>query len=327
MHAIMSALRFPPMPTNCAKLSCTLSTFAAHPCLAGPMTLPPTASSSSIISLSTFLSTLSTSLFASTPSLPSYTCINTRLAFSFCPLLARYRGVSGMKNNKQNCTNAGNAPSPTIHRQPWSFVENNQPTIYATTCPPVINRLEIVTIRPLHGPGDSSPIYSGTTKLALPTAAPTTPLPAIMPHTLPVQACHSAPTTKRMSAVSMMVLRPSASARTPDSGETRSAQKEVAEVMRDLSRVVRGREERSELMETRVEDMTPVLQVPDQHYVLDSINHGPDSVVNWRNRDGYTYSYPNNNPDTPAQKVSTQINLPGLTSLLSSTSKSSPSSS
>jgi hypothetical protein len=98
-------------------------------------------------------------------------------------------------------------------------------------------------------------------------------------------------------------------------------------VMRDLSRVVRGREERSELMETRVEDMTPVLQIPNQHYVLDSIYHGPDSVVNWRNRNGYTYSYPNNNPDTPAQKVSTQINLPGLTSLLSSTSTSSPSSS
>jgi hypothetical protein len=93
-----------------------------------------------------------------------------------------------------------------------------------------------------------------------------------MPHTLPVQACHSAPRTKRMSAMRMTVLRPSASARTPVSGETSSAQKEVAEVIRDLSRVVRDREERSELMETRVEDMTPVLQVPDQHSVRRSIH-------------------------------------------------------
>lgn len=65
--------------------------------------------------------------------------------------------------------------------------------------------------------------------------------------------------TKRMSAVRTTVLRPRASARTPESGDASRAKKEVAEVMRDLSRVVSGREERSELMEMSVEDMTPVL--------------------------------------------------------------------
>lgn len=43
-------------------------------------------------------------------------------------------------------------------------------------------------------------------------------------------------------------------------GEARRAKKEVALVMRDLSRVVRGREERSLFMEMRVEDITPVLE-------------------------------------------------------------------
>jgi MFS family permease len=67
--------------------------------------------------------------------------------------------------------------------------------------------------------------------------------------------------TKRMSAMSMMLRRPRASARMPVSGEARSAKKDVDDVMRDLSRVVRGRWERDELIEIRVEDITPVLHV------------------------------------------------------------------
>jgi hypothetical protein len=45
----------------------------------------------------------------------------------------------------------------------------------------------------------------------------------------------------------------------PVIGEARRAKKEVHDVTRLLSRVVRGREERSEPMDMRVEDMTPVL--------------------------------------------------------------------
>lgn len=58
----------------------------------------------------------------------------------------------------------------------------------------------------------------------------------------------------------MTVFRPSVSARMPVSGDARSAKKEVQDVMRLLSSVVRGREERSEPTDTRVEDMTPVLR-------------------------------------------------------------------
>lgn len=43
------------------------------------------------------------------------------------------------------------------------------------------------------------------------------------------------------------------------SGEASSAKNEVHDVMRLLSSVVSGRDERSVPMETRVEDMTPVL--------------------------------------------------------------------
>lgn len=46
----------------------------------------------------------------------------------------------------------------------------------------------------------------------------------------------------------------------PVRGEATSAKKEVEEVIRDLSRVVRGRAERSEAMEMRVEEITPVLE-------------------------------------------------------------------
>ena len=61
--------------------------------------------------------------------------------------------------------------------------------------------------------------------------------------------------------MSMMLRRPRASARMPVSGEARSAKKDVDDVMRDLSRVVSGRWDKDELIEIRVEDITPVLHV------------------------------------------------------------------
>lgn len=57
----------------------------------------------------------------------------------------------------------------------------------------------------------------------------------------------------------MTDLRPRESARMPVSGEAISAKKDVADVMRDLSSVVSGLDERSEPMDTRVEEITPVL--------------------------------------------------------------------
>lgn len=57
----------------------------------------------------------------------------------------------------------------------------------------------------------------------------------------------------------MTGLRPRVSAKRPVTGLASRAKKDVAEVMRDLSRVVRARDERSVLMEIRVEEITPVL--------------------------------------------------------------------
>jgi hypothetical protein len=141
----------------------------------------------------------------------------------------------------QNCTAAGNAPSPTIHLHPCCRVENIHPMTYATTCPAVMNRLDTVTSLPRNALGASSLMYMGTTKLALPTAAPTTLLPMIMPHTVCEKACIRAPATNKMSAINMILLRPSASARTPVSGEARSAKNDVDDVIKDLSSVVSGR--------------------------------------------------------------------------------------
>jgi hypothetical protein len=62
-----------------------------------------------------------------------------------------------------------------------------------------------------------------------------------------------------MSATRMTLRRPKESARIPVRGEATRAKKDVQDVIRDLSRVVRGREERSEPTEIRVDDMTPVL--------------------------------------------------------------------
>lgn len=159
----------------------------------------------------------------------------------------------------KNCMVAGRAPRPTIHLQPPFCRENSQPTTYATTCPPVTKRLDTVTSLPRIGPGLNSDMYSGTTNDALPTAAPTIERPAIIPLTLLVHACSSAPDMKRISAISMTLLRPYASANTPVSGDASRAKRDVLDVIRLLSSVVSSREERSVFMETRVEDITPVL--------------------------------------------------------------------
>jgi hypothetical protein len=132
--------------------------------------------------------------------------------------------------------------------------------MYATTCPPVMRRVETVTNLPRNGLGDNSDMYNGTTKLALPTAAPTILLPPIMPHTLPVKACHNAPITKSMSAHSMTFFLPKWSAKTPVSGLAMSAKRDVQLVMRLLSRVDSAREERSVPTLTKVEEITPVLE-------------------------------------------------------------------
>jgi hypothetical protein len=159
----------------------------------------------------------------------------------------------------QNCTAAGSAPRPTIHRQPCGRVEKSHPMIYARTCPPVMKRAETVTSLPLNALGASSLMYMGTTKLALPTAAPTTLLPTIIPHTVVENAWIRAPATNRKSAIRMMLRRPSASASTPVRGDAKSAKNEVDDVIRDLSRVVRGLLERDVLIEIKVEEITPVL--------------------------------------------------------------------
>jgi hypothetical protein len=133
--------------------------------------------------------------------------------------------------------------------------------MYATTCPAVMNSVDTVTNRPLHMAGLISLIYSGTTKLALPTAKPMTDRPKIMPHTVEERACHTAPMMKSASAMRMTRLRPSPSARSPEKGEASSAKRDVEEVIKDLSIVVRAREERSAFIETRVDEITPVLSV------------------------------------------------------------------
>jgi len=62
----------------------------------------------------------------------------------------------------------------------------------------------------------------------------------------------------------MILLRPRASAKTPVSGDAKSAKNDVEEVIRDLSRVVSGRFDNDEFMEIRVEDITPVLRSQSQ---------------------------------------------------------------
>lgn len=118
-----------------------------------------------------------------------------------------------------------------------------------------------MTMRPRNFDGASSEMYNGTTRLAAPTARPTILLPSIMVQTLAAKDCSNAPIVNRASAIIIIHLRPSLSARMPASGLARRAKKLVLEVIRLLSRVVRERWERSEPMETKVDEITPVLFV------------------------------------------------------------------
>ena len=81
-----------------------------------------------------------------------------------------------------------------------------------------------------------------------------------MPVTEEVTACMVAPMMNAASARRTTLLRPRESASIPDRGETRSAKSAVADVMRDLSRVVNGCP-RELWIETRVAEITPVSSV------------------------------------------------------------------
>lgn len=103
--------------------------------------------------------------------------------------------------------------------------------------------------------------YNGVTALALPTARPIMLRPSIMPQTWLVKAWITAPSANNASAPSMTFRRPSLSASTPVNGLAISAHRLVQDVIRLLSSVVNGRFERSEPMVTKVDEITPVLEV------------------------------------------------------------------
>lgn len=250
-----NALRFLLTPNS----SPAESNHAAFPApLPFPLNLLP--SLSSLTSISIPFTTPSTSLPRASPFPPS-TLSTTPLASPTLPTITNHRGVSGMTAITPPCTTAGSAPSPTIHRHAVAASPNSpspHPTTYATTWPSVIKTTFIVTNLPLHPAGATSAIYNGTTKLAAPTAIPTTARPTTITATELLHACTSAPSAKSASARSTTRLRPRRSASTDEKGDTSSASKEVELVMTDLSSAVRGREERDVLMETRVEEITPV---------------------------------------------------------------------
>lgn len=100
----------------------------------------------------------------------------------------------------------------------------------------------------------------GTTRLAAPTAHPTILLPTIISVTVEVRAWIRAPATKKTSATITTTRRPCLSARIPAAGDAKRAKREVHDVMRDLSRTVKGLFDRSVFIETKVEEMTPVLR-------------------------------------------------------------------
>ena len=143
-----------------------------------------------------------------------------------------------------------------------------------------MKRIFKVTRRPRWVDGESSEMYlkklvyhlsrwrkfkllrgtdNGTTKLAPPTASPTTLRPNIIPHTVPVNACQRAPAINSASAIMITHFLPTLSATTPARGLAIRANRLVDEVTKLLSKVVRCRWERSDPTEIRVEDITPVL--------------------------------------------------------------------
>ncbi len=123
-----------------------------------------------------------------------------------------------------------------------------------------------------------------------------------MPATVVVRACQRAPRTNKTSATRITLFRPSLSASILATGLARRAQRLVQLVIKLLSSVPRGRWERSEPMQTRVEDMTPVLNGGSCHHML------LPKQVSGR---GQTYSYPNRSPLIPAEKVRANMNQLG----------------
>ena len=110
--------------------------------------------------------------------------------------------------------------------------------------------------KPAHGQAST---YIGTSRLAPPTARPTTLRPTIIPATDEVMACHKAPPMNKMSATKTTRFRPIRSANTPAAGLATRAPKLVQEAMKLISRIVRECP-RSLPMETKVEEITPVLK-------------------------------------------------------------------
>lgn len=108
---------------------------------------------------------------------------------------------------------------------------------------------------------DLQSTYNGVTALALPTARPTILRPRIIPQTWLVEAWTKAPRANKASAPSITFRRPSLSASTPVKGLAINANRLVHDVIRLLSSVVNGRFERSVPTVTKVEEMTPVLEV------------------------------------------------------------------
>lgn len=118
-------------------------------------------------------------------------------------------------------------------------------------------------------------------------------LPMIIPATLPVRACHKAPTAKSTSATRTTDFLPRRSASTPASGLAIRAKRLVEDVIKLLSRVDIGRD-RSDPMDTRVADITPVLA---------------ESISLSRRLERFeTYSYPKSRPLMPAVNDRAQMN-------------------
>jgi len=80
-----------------------------------------------------------------------------------------------------------------------------------------------------------------------------------MAQTVVDTACASAPIMNKQDARRRTGLRPRRSARNPVPGDARRAKREVEEVISDLETVESGALERSLWMETRVDEITPVL--------------------------------------------------------------------
>jgi hypothetical protein len=127
---------------------------------------------------------------------------------------------------------------------------------------------------------DMQSTYNGVTALALPTARPTILRPRIMPQIWFVKAWTKAPRANNASAPSITFRRPNLSASTPVQGLAINANRLVHDVIRLLSRVVKGRLERSVPTVTKVEEMTPVLEVQTtvSRYLVEQWSRGTGSA-------------------------------------------------